>query len=545
MEVNGRKNGGPEPAPRPSPEPGSGFGRGKRARTWVAVLANGGLALLVWLLGNVLLSQPELRVSLDLTPDARFTLGDGTKALIRELRASGKKCTIHSFFLRLDPRDPMRRIQGRVVQLVRDLLDRLSYLGGDQLIVEHHDIYKEIRSARKARDALGVTRFNTLVLELGARKRQLGVLEDLADIELPEEDRTPGQAVVPVLRSFQGEEAIASALRALLNEQKLRAYWLTGHGEGSLKDVSGDGYDRLARQLVLNGFENRILDLDKEGGVPPDCRLLLVLQPERPLFPRHAAMLRSYLDSGGRMLLCLGYVPGVPAQPSWGALLGPLGVEIGEGLLCNGLPPAGGKGTPVYGVQECLWLDLRRGIHGSHPATRFLAKTGRSLSLPWARPLRLAEDPPEGVRGEILLSTNPFAWVEEVPPDRPPDFRPAREADLGVRHLAAALTIQRKAGRESGPPTEAASREGRAVILAAVAFRNGERLLERNLDLALGISQWLVEERAFVPAKARNLGGAFLDVPPSNRRQARLFQWAPPLVFLLAAFFMMFWRRRA
>ncbi len=517
------------------------FGVWNKLRTALGVLTVVVLSLLVWGLVNVVFTKPEFRGLLDLTRGARFTLSDSTKELVREVREGPHVLEIHTFILQFPKGDPRARIQSQVVELTRDLLERLRYLGGNKIKVVHHDLYREIQSSRQARDELGIKRFNTLVLKLGARKRILGILTDLADIEFPTEKPLPGQPLVPVLRSYPGEAAVSTALGGLLHDRNLLACWLTGHDEGLPTDGSGVGYAELARQLAQNGFENRVLDLDKEVRIPKNCRLLLILQPKRPLFARHVDKILSYLRGGGRILMTEGYWLGTEIQ-TYGSLLGPLGLRLRSSLLCNGvLDPSGG--VPAYGTEECLNLQISTGINGTHPATKELRKRRANFLLRWGREIEILDPKKEhlepGLRVTRLLSTHPFAFEEEVPKGRAPDFHPASEAELGVKTVGASLVIEGKGGGTSS------DKEGRMILLSAMAFQNGEQLLERNLDLALSLVRWLSHQRTLVRTGTLSLAKEHMEVSPQARERAKWVLYLVPAFFLFLALFVLLWRRRS
>ncbi len=522
------------------------FGVWNKLRTAMGVFTVVLLSLLVWALVNVVFTKPEFRGLIDLTRGARFTLSDATKALVREVREGPHVLEIHTFILQFPKGDPRARIQNQVVELTRDLLERLRYLGGQKIKVIHHDLYREIQSSRQARDELGIKRFNTLVLKLGARKRILGILTDLADIEFPTEKPLPGQPLVPVLRSFPGEAAVSSALGGLLHDRNLLACWLTGHEEGLPTDGSGVGYAELARQLTQNGFENRILDLDKEPRIPKNCRLLLVMQAKRPIFQRHVGKLLNFLRGGGRILMTEGYWLGTEQQ-SFSSLLGPLGLRLRSSLLCNGiLDPSGG--LPAYGTEECLNLQISSGLNGTHPATEGLRKRGESFVLRWGRAIEVL-DPKEnklepGLRVTRLLSTHPFAFEEEVPKGRPPDFRPASESELGVKTVGVSVALPGGGGKK-GKKQEEGEREGRMVLLGGMAFQNGEQLLERNLNLALSLVRWLSHQRTLVRTGTLSLAKEQMDVSPQARSRAKWVLYLVPALFLFLALFVLFWRRRS
>ena len=120
-----------------------GFGAGRRAGIAIGVAITIVLAIVVFVLVNWIATRAQFRTSIDATRTARFTISDDTKALVDEVRTAKKKLRITTFFQ--SPQEYSRHpdvrmhaiapIQSRCVELTRDLLRRLSYLGGDAVEV--------------------------------------------------------------------------------------------------------------------------------------------------------------------------------------------------------------------------------------------------------------------------------------------------------------------------------------------------------------------------------------------------------------------------
>ena len=90
---------------------------------------------------------------------------------------------------------------------------------------------------------------------------------------MPQQQQGPvKQALVPVLKDFEGEKAISSALKGLLVQGNPVAYVLKGYSSTvDFGDSSAVGYGQLIDALVRNGFEARNLKLSQAGGVPLDA----------------------------------------------------------------------------------------------------------------------------------------------------------------------------------------------------------------------------------------------------------------------------------
>jgi hypothetical protein len=519
------------------------FGRGQRLRIGAGVLLVTAAAAAVWVLANWVATRPQLRTTLDLSRGGRFTLAQATLDLVAEVRSRQLTLEIDTFYR--SPRDaavaPVARIQERVVSLTNDLLERLDYFGGDQVKVVHHDIYREIRSAAQAARGLGLEDYNTVALRLGPRQRKLSVLGELADIELPDGERQQmGQPAQPVLRSYQGETAIASALKSLLSEGELPVCWVGGHYEARPDDRAGGGANQFARALFEAGFTVR--KVDRIERIPEDCRLLVILGPEGvPLGRGETTALLAYLRSGGRALLTLhadlGDIDRAPQQVELRELFAALGIACRPKLLLNAIQDPGDPQRFVYGHPEMARILVRDGLNATHPVTRRMREAGVAAELHHARALDLQAPLPEGVLAEPLLSTHAKAWLVDVPPPGEGfDLRKPSDSEMSTQHVG--VSIEVRAAAEGGRP-------GRLVVLGGRCFVNGEGLFQANRLLALNLADWLVRDRTLVAVPAETTRGATMNVERPQIDRLRLaLVWLLPGGFLALAVFLVFWRRR-
>jgi ABC-type uncharacterized transport system len=107
--------------------------------------------------------------------------------------------------------------------------------------------------------------------------------------------------------SFSGEMTFTATLLALQNSQPLKAYFLQGHGEGSLDDSGNFGFSKFAIALAQNYIAPANLELTGEGGVPLDCNLLIIAAPTVPLSELELQKIEKYLSDGGRLLALFNY----------------------------------------------------------------------------------------------------------------------------------------------------------------------------------------------------------------------------------------------
>ena len=101
------------------------------------------------------------------------------------------------------------------------------------------------------------------------------------------------------------EEAITNTLRRLLQTQRKKVYFLSGHGERSFTSGEKDGLQTANRALENEGYEIALLNLVTTPQVPPDAAVVIVASPTKPLLTNEVDALKAFLAGGGRVLVML------------------------------------------------------------------------------------------------------------------------------------------------------------------------------------------------------------------------------------------------
>lgn len=108
-----------------------------------------------------------------------------------------------------------------------------------------------------------------------------------------------------------GERIFASMIeRIAVPFHRSCVYWTCGHGEASFEDYDQEGLSDIARDLSLNGYDNRMINLaDPASVIGEDCALVVVAGPSKDFSAGELERLRLYMDGhsqnseGGRVLV--------------------------------------------------------------------------------------------------------------------------------------------------------------------------------------------------------------------------------------------------
>ncbi len=127
--------------------------------------------------------------------------------------------------------------------------------------------------------------------------------------------------------SFDGENALTSAIDYVTSETLPVVYALSGHGE---TELSGD----LSSAVKKENMTLKSLSLLSLDAVPEDADCLLIYAPTSDLSQDEADMILKYLENGGHMLLLTDY--GQKEMPVLAKLMENYGVQAVNGLVVEG-----------------------------------------------------------------------------------------------------------------------------------------------------------------------------------------------------------------
>lgn len=163
--------------------------------------------------------------------------------------------------------------------------------------VEFVDLGHESETLRSLSAITGILPTNVVVLRMGSKIKVLPI-EEFYEIR-------NGEVI-----GFCGERLLTSAIKDLLTEGKKIVYFVTGHGEYDLIDVSPiNGLSTLYAILRQRNYDLRILDFNDINYVPVDADLVVIVGQKVPFLEREISSLRKFLDEdGGNLIVAIGDV---------------------------------------------------------------------------------------------------------------------------------------------------------------------------------------------------------------------------------------------
>jgi hypothetical protein len=397
----------------------------------------------------------------DLTQHRKFSLSPETLSYIKNLQRP-----VH-IILTTSPESDNPEVRGLIDEYYYATIDRPA----GKITRELLDIYQSRRRAEE----LGVDQADLILLISGGKPRVVRVNE-LYTLKNKKRDL------------FRGEQVLTAAILDVSSSVRDKIYFISGHGELRIDNPAPHtGLSDLRDQLKLRNFEIDTVDLTLTRKIPPDARLLVIVQPLDKYSPQEQEMLRGYLSaSAGRMLIFL--APGrTTSALGLDELLLDWGVLVHNDLILD---------TGPENVTDNGEI-LIRAFSATHPITKAMGDYGFALRLGRAR--SVFPDPGRSVGGGLntvaVAVTSPTAWGERG--GRRGELRYDPDIDTGPNpliepqnRLGVIVATERLAVRDNLPFSVPG---GKLVVFGSGDMVANGRLDNASLLLALNAVNWAVD----------------------------------------------------
>jgi ABC-type uncharacterized transport system involved in gliding motility auxiliary subunit len=379
----------------------------------------------------------------------------------------------------------------------RELLAR--YEGeSSHISVRVIDPEKNLTEAQLLVDKFQLDQLNVVVFESGDYRRAIESA-DLVDMDYS----AMQSGGAPTVTGFKGEQLFTSALVELVESEKPRVAFVTGHGEASIDDFSPAGASGLRELLERDNFELEVWSSLGAGSVPEGVDLVILAGSQASLVEPEVEVLRQYLERGGRLLLLVD-----PTLSQFGGieptgldeLLAEYGVVMGENIIVDP-----GNPLPFFGPETLFLAE-----YGDHDVVRSMRQDDLQVILPLARSVAKGEVT-EGLEVTELFTTSDEGWGETdlenlLAVERGEDDL-AGPVPIGVAVRAMLSEGDAVATDSAGGPAS----EARLIVIGDSNFADNSQIHNAsNAVLAANAINWLVERQELVA------------IPPKTPEQTRL-----------------------
>jgi ABC-type uncharacterized transport system involved in gliding motility auxiliary subunit len=377
---------------------------------------------------------------------------------------------------------------------VSELLSRYE-AASDKIKIEYIDPDREPLRTQQLAEKYKIALADTVVFSYGDRTKYV-TSDQLAELDYSAAQYGQG----PKLKAFKGEEQFTSAILSLVAHYVPKLYLVTGHGEAGTDRSQGQPSVAVLEELLKRENMEVATTTLLTGEIPEDADILAIIGPTHTYTEDELSLLGSYLDGGGRLLVCLDPViadDGAIVHTRLEELLDSYGVQVNDDLVID--PNAGLQGfdlSTLY-LADYQTHTLTTGLQGV--STLFLV--ARSL------------EPVSGMgwQAQSLVETSPEGWGETNIAGLLQGEMPMADDSDNIGPVAVAVVVEGKGEPESGNEIEVESEEVdqeltdsprmgfRLVVLGDADFISDNIISNLgNMTLALNAVNWLAEREQVV-----------------------------------------------
>ena len=310
---------------------------------------------------------PSKYTQLDISAEKLYTIGDETKAMLKDL---DKDVTIYQIAQ-----------SGSEDETISNLLQRYAD-ESDHITVELKDpVVNPKFVSEYTSDNLSS---NSLIVVCGDRNKVINynnIYESSLDYNTYSYQTT----------GFDGEGQITSAIAYVTSEDLPVLYTLEGHGEQELDSTVKEDIEKANMDI-------QSLNLISEGSVPEDAGCLLIDSPATDISEDEKNAIIEYLENGGKVMIFSDYTG--EDMPNFDAVLENYGINRVDGLVFEGDSQHYAMQMPYYLLPTVNSTDI----------TSDVASSGYYILMPYAQGIQKSEDVRDTVNIESLLTTSDSAY---------------------------------------------------------------------------------------------------------------------------------------
>lgn len=334
---------------------------------------------------------------LDLTEDKRYTLGNATKDILKNLE---EPVTIKAYF--------SENLPPQVSKIKKDFEEYLieyGRLSNGNVVFEFINPNKDEASENEARRQ-GISPLMINVREKDQTKQQRAYLGAVLEMGSEKE-------IIPFMQSSMAMEyALTTAIKKMAVIDKPMIGWVQGHGEPGLEEIA------QAKGNLEVLYNLQTLNIDKE--IPKDFKTIAIARPTDSIPQKHFEHLDDYLASGGNLLVAINRVEedlenmtGSAVNTGLETWLSSKGITVEESFVvdakCGAISVQQRQGIFSFRSQVEFPYLPEISNFSDHPSTKGI----ESVILPFASPISYTGDQPENFKA--LAYTSKKSNVQELP----------------------------------------------------------------------------------------------------------------------------------
>lgn len=322
-------------------------------------------------------SLPSTMTEIDMTANSIYALSDQTKRIAASL---DKDVTLYIICNQGNEDDTIQRLLNRYADLSSHINVSSVDPTNDPTFLTRYEL--EITQLYE----------NSVLVVCGDRSRLVGYDE----IFVTEYSMDYYSYNYTTTTTFDGENALTNAIHYVSSDDLPKVYTLTGHGEEALSDS-------IQAMLEQDNFEYEDLSILTAEALPEDAAAVIIHQPATDLNEDEAALLTSYLENGGNVVLVTGYMS-ANKMPNLLSVTRAMGLELGDGIIIEGDRNMRLTRYPYYILPDAA----------SHDVTDSIINAGYYILSPLAQPILETADSTSDITWLLTTSSSAYAKVDAL-----------------------------------------------------------------------------------------------------------------------------------
>lgn len=415
--------------------------------------------IVILILVNIIANR--LPFKYDMTFEKIFSLSDQTKNVIRELKQDVK---IVAFYQ-----------EGKEDETVKALLDEYVGAGEGKIKVEYLDAEKNPMIAKNYDiDNQGVLN-ESIVFESN------GNIKKVNSTDIYTLNDAYGKA-------FSGEQQFTGAILYVAAPKLSKVYFLEGHEETNLNE----DLFKLKGKIETEAHVVESLNLIKEGGIPEDADVIVVVSPKRDIGNEEKEVLKDYLGKGGRALFLFDVLSADVQLPNFSEIMKTFGIGIKNNFIIENDRNSFYSNNTLYLVPNYTEHVIVAGIKSESLAT----------ILPYSLNLELLKSDDSNLIIEPILKTSNNSWARYNLMDASPN-KSAEDVE-GPTNVAVSVTRD--------------NTDDRYEATKIVAFGNSKFVennmldIQGNIDLFMNSVNWVLDKKEAISIRAKMMNSNKLIV---------------------------------
>jgi len=286
------------------------------------------------------------------------------------------------------------------------------------------------------------------------------------------------------------EQTFTNALQRLANTEKRWVDFLDGHGERSPNGHSNFDYGVFTDELRKKGINSQVLNLIDTPRIPSNTSLLVISDPKVALLNGEVQLIKEYIADGYPLLILTEPNQSDHVQ----VFIELLGISVLPGTVVD-------ASTQMFGIDDPTFALVTQ--YPNHPATQHL----QAMSL-FPGAAGLANTTSTTYEATPLLSTLERSWTETGSIEGQIKFDANSDETQGPITIGYALKQQKTT--DDGIKN---SHQQRIAVIGDADFLSNTFLGNgANLDLGLGLIQWLNHDDSFINIPAKTSSDTALEI---------------------------------